>query len=140
MYDERSLNTSRPYSNSKSHLPRKQENLGSRNRFSAAEPEVHSQARESIRSLIINSSAHNPEKMRVLNFSLTKCLLRFIFFAYTSLGVHKTHSNSLYFSISVSHIRLAGQRANWQTQARYGRREIQTQPQSGLCLGGISNY
>lgn len=52
----------------------------------------------------------------------------------------KTHSNCLSFSISVSHIRLAGQRANWQTQARYGSREIQTQPQSGLCLGGISNY
>lgn len=59
--DDCSLNTSCPYSSSKSCLPRKQENLGSRNRLSAAELEVHSQARASIRSLAINSSAYIPE-------------------------------------------------------------------------------
>lgn len=82
LYDECSLNTSRPCSNSKSHLPRQQENLGSRNRFSAAEPEVQSQARESIRSLIVNSSAHNQEKC-VCSISLSQNVSFASYFSHT---------------------------------------------------------
>lgn len=67
-------------------FPKKQEDLGGRDRLSAAEPEVHSEAKDSIRSLMVNSSAHNPEKMCVLHFSLTKCLLGFTFLAHTSPG------------------------------------------------------
>lgn len=67
-------------------------------------------------------------------FFISHTPLLFLFFT------HEAHSNCLYFSISVSHIRLAGQSANRQTWARYGSSEIQTQPQSGLCLEGFPAF